>query len=60
MTVLSPTLLVIMWLSCAVIASVLVVAALALSSQVSREEGVEERPCPPDLDPEQLRFPQSR
>ncbi len=58
--VISPTLLVILFLSCTVIASTLVVAALALSSQVSREEGIEERPLPPDLDPEQLRFPQSR
>jgi Flp pilus assembly protein protease CpaA len=53
-----PALIVVLLLSCAVVASVLVVAALALSSRKSREENVEERPLPPDLDPQ--RFPPSR
>ncbi len=55
-----PALIIILLLSCAVVASVLVVAALALSSRKSREEGVEERPYPPDPDAELQRFPQSR
>ena len=56
----SPALAVILFLSCAVVASVLVVAALMLSSQVSQEEGVEERPLPPEPDTELKRFPHSR
>lgn len=57
----SPTLIVILLFSCMFLASVLVVAALALSSQISREEGVDERPYQPDTSTEQLtRFPRSR
>jgi len=55
-----PALIVVLLFSCAIVASVLVVAALALSSRKSREEDVEERPYPPDPDTEQLRFPPSR
>jgi hypothetical protein len=57
-----PTLiLLLLWLSCGMVAAVLVVAALMLSSQISQEEGVEERPLPGVPDTEQLtRFPRSR
>ena len=55
-----PTLIVFLWLSCGLVAAVLVVAALMLSSRISQEEGVEQ-PIGDPLDTEHLqRFPHGR
>lgn len=58
----SPTLIVLAWLAFGLLASVFVVAALALSSRISREEVVEEHEQLTDTaEAEQLmRFPQQR
>lgn len=56
----SPIIIAILLLICASVASVLVVGALVLSSQVSREEGVEERPLPDPVTEQLTRFPRSR
>ncbi len=55
----SPILIVLMWIALGLLASVLVVAALALSSQISREEGVEELTDTAEAE-HLMRFPQQR
>lgn len=56
----SPTLIVILFLCASLVVSVLVVSAAALSSQLSQDEGIEERPLPePDATEFLQRFPRS-